>query len=99
MGEEAEVVREGSDLTLVGWGSQIYVLEEAAKLAEKELGVSVELIDLRTLLPWDVKTVEESVKKTGRIIVSHEAPITCGFGAEVVSTITERCFFSLESPQ
>ena len=58
----------------------------AAKLAE-DSGISVEIIDLRTILPWDEETVLNSVKKTGKCIVTHEAPITCGFGAELVSKI------------
>jgi len=64
----------------------------------EEHGVSAEVIDLRTLLPWDAQSVETSVNKTGRLLVSHEAPITSGFGAEVVATITKRCFLRLESP-
>ena len=79
----AEVVKEGSDITVVGWGTQMRVLSEAVRRAEDLTGASCELIDLRTLLPWDVGTVERSVKKTGRLLVSHEAPITGGFGAEV----------------
>lgn len=67
-------------------------------MAKQQYGVSAELIDLQTILPWDAETVEESVNKTGKLIVSHEAPITCGFGAEVVATLQERCFLSLEAP-
>jgi len=95
---KAEVVQEGNDITLVGWGAQMRVLEEAAEMARANDGVSVELIDLKTLLPWDTETVEASVSKTGRMIVSHEAPITCGFGAEVAARVQERCFYSLEAP-
>jgi 2-oxoisovalerate dehydrogenase E1 component beta subunit len=95
---KGEIVQAGTDITLVGWGAQMRVLQEAADLARDQLGVSVELIDLRTLLPWDVDLVEASVKKTGRCIVSHEAPITSGFGAEIVASIQERCFLHLESP-
>lgn len=73
----AEVVREGSDVTVVAWGAQVGVVEEAAALAA-EHGMSVEVIDLRTLLPWDVDTVARSVVKTGKLIVSHEAPVTGG---------------------
>jgi len=94
---KAEVVKEGRDVTLVGWGAQIQVMEKAIELAEKE-GISCELIDLRTLSPWDVETVERSVKKTGKLIISHEAPVTCGLGAEISSSIQERCFLHLESP-
>ena len=69
----------------------------AAAMAEKD-GVSVEIIDLRTILPWDVDAVVESVKKTRRCIVTHEAPITNGFASEVSSKIQERCFLHLEAP-
>lgn len=61
-------------------------------------GISCELIDLRTLLPWDSKTVEISVNKTGRLLVSHEAPITSGFGAEITARVVKQCFLRLESP-
>jgi len=95
---QAEIVREGSDLTLVGWGAQILVIEKAAEMAKSELGVSCEIIDLTSILPWDAETVEKSVKKTGRLIISHEAPVTSGFGAEVSASIQERCFLNLEAP-
>uniref|UniRef100_A0A0N5AP53 2-oxoisovalerate dehydrogenase subunit beta, mitochondrial n=1 Tax=Syphacia muris TaxID=451379 RepID=A0A0N5AP53_9BILA len=95
---KAESVRKGKDLTMVGWGTQVHVLLEAADLAQKELGVECEVIDLQTILPWDADTVADSVCKTGRLIVSHEAPLTQGFGAEIVSTIQERCFLNLEAP-
>ncbi|CAH9073050.1 unnamed protein product [Cuscuta epithymum] len=94
---EAEVIREGSDITLVGWGAQLSIMEEAAINAEKD-GISCELIDLKTLIPWDKETVEASVKKTGKLLVSHEAPITGGFGAEISASILERCFLRLEAP-
>ena len=61
-------------------------------------GISCEVIDLRTLIPWDVSAVVDSVNKTGRLIVSHEAPVTSGFGAEVVATISRNCFLRLEAP-
>jgi 2-oxoisovalerate dehydrogenase E1 component beta subunit len=96
---KAEVIKEGKDLTLVGYGSQIYTLEWAIRLAEERYpGISIELIDLRTIMPWDVETVERSVTKTGRLIVSHEAPLTGGFAGEVASAIQERCFLRLEAP-
>ena len=66
--------------------------------AEAERGISCELVDIRTIYPWDVDAVEKSVKKTGRLVVSHEAPKTGGFGAEVSAAITERCFLHLEAP-
>lgn len=95
---KAEIIQEGSDVTIVGWGAQLRTLSKACDMAQSKYGISTELIDLRTILPWDVHTIEQSVKKTGKLIVSHEAPVTCGFGAEVVATMQERCFYSLEAP-
>eukprot|EP00850_Spirogloea_muscicola_P015984 SM000126S26360 [mRNA] locus=s126:318862:322163:- [translate_table: standard] len=94
---QAEVMREGSDITLVGWGAQLGPMERACTAAGEE-GISCELLDLRTLLPWDRQSVEASVSKTGRLLVSHEAPVTGGFGAEVAASIAERCFLRLEAP-
>ncbi len=94
----AEVVTEGSDITLVGWGAQVGVLLRAAEMARTKAGVSCEVIDLRSILPWDADTVVASVQKTGRCIVSHEAPRTCGFGAEVAATVQEKAFLHLEAP-
>ncbi|GJN10180.1 hypothetical protein PR202_ga28253 [Eleusine coracana subsp. coracana] len=94
---QAEVIRKGSDITLIGWGAQLAVLKEACEDAAKD-GISCEVIDLRTLIPWDKETVEASVKKTGKLLVSHEAPITGGFGAEIAASIAERCFQRLEAP-
>lgn len=94
---EAEVVREGSDITLLAWGAQMEMIEKAAELADKD-GISCELIDLRTILPWDVDTVVASVKKTGRLLITHEAPLTGGFAGEIAATIQDRCFLHLESP-
>lgn len=85
-------------MTVLGWGGQLQVLQSACQLAHDQYGIDCELIDLQTILPWDVETVQKSVEKTGKLVVSHEAPITCGFGAEVVATIQERCFLSLEAP-
>ncbi|MES3674798.1 alpha-ketoacid dehydrogenase subunit beta [Halomonas elongata] len=94
---EAEVTKEGSDVTLVGWGAQMEVIERAVELAEKD-GISCEVIDLRTILPWDEDTVADSVLKTGRLVVTHEAPRTGGFAGEIAAAIQERCFLYLESP-
>ncbi|KAH7532265.1 hypothetical protein FEM48_Zijuj04G0001500 [Ziziphus jujuba var. spinosa] len=91
---EAEVIREGNDITLVGWGAQLSIMEQACIDAEKD-GISCELIDLRTLIPWDKETVEASVRKTGRLLISHEAPVTGGFGAEISASIVERCFLRI----
>uniref|UniRef100_A0AC11ELI3 Branched chain keto acid dehydrogenase E1 subunit beta n=1 Tax=Ovis aries TaxID=9940 RepID=A0AC11ELI3_SHEEP len=84
---QAEVIREGSDVTLVAWGTQVHVIREVAAMAQEKLGVSCEVIDLRTILPWDVDTVCKSVIKTGRLLVSHEAPLTGGFASEISSTV------------
>lgn len=93
----ADVVQEGKDITLLAWGAQIEYAEKAAEMAAKD-GISCEIVDLRTLLPWDRDTVAASVSKTGRLLITHEAPITSGFGAEIAATIQERCFLSLEAP-
>ncbi|MFQ3263632.1 MAG: 2-oxoisovalerate dehydrogenase E1 component beta subunit [Porticoccaceae bacterium] len=93
----AEVVTEGADITLVGWGAQMHQLHRAAKMALQD-GISCEVIDLRTLLPWDLETVAASVNKTGRLIISHEAPRTGGFAGEISAAVQEQCFLSLESP-
>jgi 2-oxoisovalerate dehydrogenase E1 component beta subunit len=95
---EAEVVKEGRDITLVGWGAQVNVLVRAAEAVGAEAGVSCEVIDLRTILPWDEAAVCASVRKTGRCIVSHEAPLTSGFGAEVAATVQQECFLHMECP-
>ncbi|KAK3096954.1 hypothetical protein FSP39_005077 [Pinctada imbricata] len=95
---KAEIVQEGNDVTLVGWGTQVHVLLEAAKIAQEKLGVSCEVIDLRTILPWDYNTVSESVCKTGRLMISHEAPITMGFASEVAAFVQNECFLNLEAP-
>lgn len=94
---QAEVLREGTDITLVAWGAQIQAIEKAADLAAEE-GISCEVIDLCTLLPWDRDTLVASVKKTGRLIVNHEAPLTSGFGAELVASLQQSCFLHLEAP-
>ncbi len=94
----AEVMKKGHDVTVVGWGRQLTIFEKACDMAQSEHGISCELINLRSLSPWDADTVENSVRKTGKLVISHEAPITCGFGAEVVVSIQERCFLSQEAP-
>lgn len=93
----ARTVIKGSDVTIVGWGGQILVLEKAVAMAEAH-GISCELIDLRSLLPWDIDAVCQSVLKTGRLVVSHEAPVTGGFAAEIAASVQSECFLSLEAP-
>lgn len=100
----AEVVRKGTDITLIGWGTQVHVLLATAEMAKDELGVNCEVIDLVSILPWDKEAVcnvsgpqrttsktnnqfLQSVKRTGRALIAHEAPLTAGFGAEVAATV------------
>lgn len=94
---KGDLLREGTDITLVAWGAQVEAIEKAADMAAEQ-GISCELIDLRTLLPWDRDLLAASVKKTGRLIINHEAPKTSGFGAEIAAAIQEECFLYLESP-
>jgi 2-oxoisovalerate dehydrogenase E1 component beta subunit len=93
----AAVTREGRQVTLIAWGAMWHEADQAAREAEVE-GIDCEVIDLRSLQPLDVDTITASVRKTGRAVVVHEAPRTCGFGAELVALIQERCFLSLEAP-
>jgi pyruvate dehydrogenase E1 component beta subunit len=85
----ARVVRTGSDVTLVSWSAQVHVCEAAAAALEND-GINVELIDLRTLWPWDEAAVLASVSKTGKLIVAHEAVSVAGFGAEIAATVAEQ---------
>jgi pyruvate dehydrogenase E1 component beta subunit len=94
---KARVAREGTDVTVVAWSAAVQVaLQAAADAAEQ--GISAEVIDLRTLVPLDAGALATSVTKTGRAVVVQEAPLTAGFGAEVVATIQEEAFFSLQAP-
>ncbi len=95
--EKAAVVREGRDATLVAYGAMVPVAREAALRAEDE-GYDVEVIDLRTLLPYDLRTVLHSVEKTGRLVVVHEAARTCGFAAELIAEAQEKAFTRLLAP-
>lgn len=94
---EANVVREGADLTLVSWGPTVPVAIEAAQAAEED-GLSLEVIDLRSLNPIDFDCIQRSVTKTGRLVIVHEAPVFGGLGGEIAARMTERCFYSLEAP-
>jgi 2-oxoisovalerate dehydrogenase E1 component beta subunit len=93
----AEVVQQGTDITLLGWGAQMVQIIKAAELAVDE-GISCEVIDLRSLLPWDRDCVAQSVTKTGRLLISHEAPLTGGYAGEIAASIQQHCFLSLEAP-
>jgi pyruvate dehydrogenase E1 component beta subunit len=91
---KARTVCEGNELTVVSWGASVVQCMQAIEKS----GKSIELIDLRTIYPFDAEAVEASVRKTGRCVVVHEAPLTCGFGAEISARIMERCFLHLEAP-
>jgi 2-oxoisovalerate dehydrogenase E1 component beta subunit len=94
---KASVVRAGKDVTIVTWGAMLYESLEAASQAGAQ-GVDCEVIDLRTLWPLDIETVITSVKKTGRLVVVHEAPRTGGLGGEIVALVNEKAFLHLEAP-
>jgi len=93
---KASVLNEGTDLTVITWGAMVFQCLEALDQVPED--VSVELIDLRTIWPIDVDTIAESVQKTGRAVVVHEAPKSAGLGAEISSLIQEKCFLHLEAP-
>ncbi|MRH30313.1 alpha-ketoacid dehydrogenase subunit beta [Microbacterium sp. SYP-A9085] len=93
----ARVARPGSDVTLLTYGAQVSTAMDAATAAEDD-GISIEVIDLRSLSPVDYKTVTASVRKTGRVVVTHEAAREAGMGAELIASVTERCFYHLETP-
>jgi pyruvate dehydrogenase E1 component subunit beta len=93
----ARVRREGRDVTLVAWGAMVPVALEAAQAVAAE-GIDTEVIDPRTLAPFDWDALAESVEKTGRLVVVHEAPRTGGAGGELVAQLVERCFYALKSP-
>lgn len=95
--ESAAVRRAGTDVTVVAWGAMVPESLEAAEAAARS-GISCEVLDLRTLWPVDITTLETSARKTGRVVVVHEAARTCGFGAEVAALVQERCFVHLEAP-
>ena len=94
---EANIIKHGSDVTLVAWGAQVEVITEAAEIAAKQ-GIDCEIIDLRSLAPWDKETVAQSVCKTGRAIIVQEAPKTGGFAGEIAAVIHEECFLNLLAP-
>ncbi|MEW6596375.1 MAG: alpha-ketoacid dehydrogenase subunit beta [Pseudomonadota bacterium] len=91
---QAAIAREGSELTVLAYGTMVHV----ALAAAADTHIDAEVIDLRTLVPLDIETIEASVKKTGRCVIVHEAPRTSGYGAELAALVQERCFYHLEAP-
>ncbi len=91
---KANVLREGNKVTMLTYGTMVHVCLAAAE----ETGIDAEVIDLRTLLPLDIDAIVDSVKKTGRCVIAHEATRTCGFGAELSALVQEYCFYHLEAP-
>jgi pyruvate dehydrogenase E1 component beta subunit len=94
---KAAVVREGDDITLVAWSAAVELCMRAAEQLAAE-GISATVVDLRTLVPFDVETLVNAVAKTGRCVVVHEAPLSAGFGAEVVATLAKEAFYDLDAP-
>ena len=96
---KAEVLRPGKDLTIISYGRPLYTCEAAIEAAERDRpGLSVELIDLRTVYPWDRQTILESVAKTGRAMIVHESMVNFGVGAEIAATIQKHNFLKLHAP-
>ncbi len=95
---QAQVLKPGNHLTVISYGLPLYTCLAAITAAEKDMNTSIELIDLRTLYPWDRTSVLESVQKTGRAVVVHESMVNAGTGAEVAATIQEKAFLHLEAP-
>src|SRR6188472_3431070 len=95
---KARIHREGEDLSVITWGAMVYTAEEAAKKLEEEDDVSVEIVDLRTVMPWDKQAVLESVRKCSKVLVLHEDTRSGGFGGEIAATIGEEAFEDLDAP-
>ena len=94
---QAAITRPGTQCTVLAWSGMVSIAEEAQAKAAAA-GISVEVVDLRTLMPFDLETILASIKKTGRCVIVHEAPRTCGFGAELIASIQERAIEHLEAP-
>jgi len=95
---QARVVRPGDDVTVIAWSAQVEVARKAAVVLAEEHGLSAEVLDLRSLVPLDIEAIVSSVERTGRAVVVQEAPLSAGFASEVVATICEETFYSLEAP-
>lgn len=95
---KAEVLKQGADVTVISYGQPLYTCSLAIAVAEKDLKTSIELIDLRTIYPWDRATVLDSVRKTGRAVVVHESMVNAGTGAEITAAIQEGAFLRMEAP-
>lgn len=91
---KARRIREGDDLTVVSWGAMV----ERCELAARRVGASVDILDLRTIIPWDREAVLASVERTGRCLIVHEDTLTAGFGAEIAAVLAKECFYSLDAP-
>jgi len=94
---KANIAREGNDVVVFAYGAMLHVAMEAAELASTK-NINVEVVDIRTLAPFDIETIINSAKKTGRVVILHEACKTCGFGAEIAAQIAERCILNLKAP-
>jgi len=94
---KARLHREGDDVSVITWGAMVYTAEEAAQQLDSD-GVSVEILDLRTVMPWDKSAVLESVRKTSKVLVLHEDTRSGGFGGEIAATISEEAFEDLDAP-
>jgi 2-oxoisovalerate dehydrogenase E1 component beta subunit len=95
---KARTHREGDDLSVITWGAMVYTAEEAAKQLEEEDGLSIEIVDLRSVMPWDKAAVLETARKTSKVLVLHEDTRTGGFGAEIAATIAEEAYEDLDGP-
>jgi pyruvate dehydrogenase E1 component beta subunit len=94
---KARIAKEGMDVTIVSWSAQVHTVNDASAVLEQQ-GISVEIIDLRTLWPWDRDAVFGSVEKTGRLLITHESVSVGGFGAEIAATVSEHMFKALKVP-